>query len=77
MILKINSKSKRHTSNSFKIMGALKYVQTFEKSYLASQRKFSAFDGLRNKKYVTRLMPFRPLFPCVPWSSGTNNITLK
>ena len=25
----------------------------------------------------TRLMPFRPLFPCVPWSRGTNNITLK
>ena len=24
-----------------------------------------------------RLMPFRPLFPCVPWSRGTNNITLK
>ena len=22
-------------------------------------------------------MPFRPLFPCVPWSRGTNNITLK
>ena len=25
----------------------------------------------------SRLMPFRPLFPCVPWSRGTNNITLK
>ena len=24
---------------------------------------------------MTRLMPFRPLFPCVPWSRGTNNIT--
>ena len=24
-----------------------------------------------------RLMPFRPLFPCVPWPRGTNNITLK
>ena len=30
-------------------------------------------DGTSN----TRLMPFRPLFPCVPWSRGTNNITLK
>ena len=31
------------------------------------------------KKMVSasRLMPFRPLFPCVPWSRGTNNITLK
>ena len=26
---------------------------------------------------IFRLMPFRPLFPCVPWSRGTNNITLK
>ena len=24
-----------------------------------------------------RLMPFRLLFPCVPWSRGTNNITLN
>ena len=28
-------------------------------------------------KELPRLMPFRPLFPCVPWSRGTNNITLK
>ena len=26
---------------------------------------------------MDRLVPFRPLFPCVPWSRGTNNITLK
>ena len=26
---------------------------------------------------LPRLMPFRPWFPCVPWSRGTNNITLK
>ena len=25
----------------------------------------------------SRLMPFRPLFPCVPLSRGTDNITLK
>ena len=29
------------------------------------------------KKSQDRLMPFRLLFPCVPWSRGTNNITLK
>ena len=28
-------------------------------------------------RVYSRLMPFRPLFPCVPWSRGTNNIALK
>ena len=41
------------------------------KSIASFKRKIKSWNG------DARLMPFRPLIPCVPWSRGTNNITLK
>ena len=42
-------------------------------------KNFTRLTGseIKNMRPIFRLMPFRPLFPCVPWSRGTNNITLK
>ena len=49
-------------------------LQVRDASYVPDQTDQTNFW---NFHITCRLMPFRPLFPCVPWSRGTNNITLK